>query len=885
MMALLGSEKRCWRWLAVAAMLGLVLVGVFWRAATGQGIFFFGDILRLYYPERVAFWRAWEGGGLGLWSPDIMGGYPLAAEGEFGPFYPPNWLLAPLPQDLALNAFVLGHYALAGLGMYWLLRRAWGRDVLPSALSALVFMLCGFNVAHLNHLNILAVTAWTPILSGAVILGLRDRRWRWWVAALLGWAMMLLAGQPQIAMLGALLALAQALPEFAVGRQPSGRGRLGQLGGIAAVFVGGALLAAVQLAPTLELTMRSVRSAGLDEAFLGSFSLHPALTMLFASPFLLGDPYPDLSVELVGYLGILPLLLAVWGLGTPERRAARLYAGLAAVGLFLALGRWNPLYGYLLRVPVFNWFRGPARFLLWYTFALSVLVGFGMERLLGEGKKPLWPLSAAAAAGLSMAFWGNGIDTEGWLVAWRWLPLVLLAVSAMALWLRRAGRLSAGAFAAVALAVVALDLGAFAQVYNGSYNGTMIREAFNAAPRTVAWLAEQTDDPYRIMTHEDILPVMSVMRASLYPNLSMLHGVQAANGYGPLVPVDWLAFRQGMDGAALNGFNVRYCLIPQVLPVDEASEFYDLENPFAPTLVGRRLAVDGVDVIELVVESYTSHSVHLADGALAARIVLNGDGGQSVTLPLRMGFDTAEWAYDRSDVLENIQHAQPTVARAWEARSGFPAEDHGGYTYEARYRLDEPLMVDEIEIEPVLPLAYVRVERIWLVDAAGGRHLLSHMIGQGDHTLAYRDEDVAIYENHDALPRAYGAVGGTDGDGPLIALDSGWTGRVDGSLAVAVTDYTDQRVTLAVEAARPGHVVLADAYWPGWQATVDGIDQPIHRANGYLRAVAVPAGRSTVAFTYRPIVFRLGAGLSGLTAMALALGGWWHWRAKGRKEG
>jgi uncharacterized membrane protein YfhO len=57
---------------------------------------------------------------------------------------------------------------------------------------------------------------------------------------------------------------------------------------------------------------------------------------------------------------------------------------------------------------------------------------------------------------------------------------------------------------------------------------------------------------------------------------------------------------------------------------------------------------------------------------------------------------------------------------------------------------------------------------------------------------------------------------------------------------------------------------LSDLYFPGWQASVDGADTPIYRANYTFRLIEVPAGRSTVEFRYRPTSFLIGAILSAL---------------------
>ena len=64
-----------------------------------------------------------------------------------------------------------------------------------------------------------------------------------------------------------------------------------------------------------------------------------------------------------------------------------------------------------------------------------------------------------------------------------------------------------------------------------------------------------------------------------------------------------------------------------------------------------------------------------------------------------------------------------------------------------------------------------------------------------------------------------------------------------------------------MEADSPGGgwVVLNDLWHPWWFAEVDGKAAELLRANVLFRAVAVPAGRHVVRFTFRPIAGALGA--------------------------
>ena len=67
----------------------------------------------------------------------------------------------------------------------------------------------------------------------------------------------------------------------------------------------------------------------------------------------------------------------------------------------------------------------------------------------------------------------------------------------------------------------------------------------------------------------------------------------------------------------------------------------------------------------------------------------------------------------------------------------------------------------------------------------------------------------------------------------------------------------------------PGFVVLADTYYPGWEARVNGAPAHIYRANHAFRAVWLPAGEHEIEFRFHLPGLRTGVVISLIGGVAI----------------
>jgi hypothetical protein len=101
---------------------------------------------------------------------------------------------------------------------------------------------------------------------------------------------------------------------------------------------------------------------------------------------------------------------------------------------------------------------------------------------------------------------------------------------------------------------------------------------------------------------------------------------------------------------------------------------------------------------------------------------------------------------------------------------------------------------------------------------------------------------------------------------------------------VQVESAAGGRLIVNTQSQTRRFLVISEVYHPGWQATIDGEDQPLERTNHALLGVWVPPGRHQIALDFRPpywlesvtVSAASAAGFIGLAAMTL----WRDRRAK-----
>lgn len=901
-----------------------------WQAALRQAVFTFGDIFLFFYPTHLEYAQALHDLRLPLWTPKMLAGFPLFAEGQIGALYPTHpFLYGLLPIDLATNYDILFHLSWVAIGTF-LFARALKLHTAAAVLAAICFGWGGFFTPRYQHMSVLATAAWLPWLLWAWEKREQEsssrKRAQWFIVLVLMSGVQLLGGHPQFAFLSAILVAFFSVTRWKRSAAPpspskdvlSGEGifRLTirrakvildeylnprALIPVVLLFALGALVASAQLVPTFELGNFSSRASGLLPKFFNAYSLRLVHFVMLFYPFIIGNPYPQVSVEVMGYIGLPALLFALCAIFVRRDRRTLFFMLIAIGALWMGTGDQNIFYRALRYLPLFSYFRVPSRFFYWYTFCAAMLAAIAFDYFISRAKETFQITRGQIVAGAFFAILAASIaglvpvlPVEVWVAGWVWLPLLLGCAGLWVVLGARRGLFTRGTLIATMLGLTLTDIALFSAVYSKTYDATTTVSDFYRAPDSLSVIKGVSDGGNRVLTSLWIYPVPSTMRESLFPNIGMIYGVSNAIGYTPLIFERTGHYLEKMSAGMMNLLNARYYLIPQMLPTIPQVEGDDLENDYMLKPLRQVVTIPPTAATRLIVTSALAQSETMKNGDPVAQITLTTADGRSINTIMRAGSDTAEWAYDREDVRAIIKHSQPAIASTYPARSAFPTVSHSGHTYFAEFDITDqgrPISVTSVLITPYIAPGLIHFEKLALIAPDGSEISIAHLAGRDDQSLIFRSYYVAVYENPDSLPRAfivhntqvltdeaaYMRMNRDDFDPRRLLILSAGTelstrnGAQLDDESVKIVEYKPERITIDVQASADGYVLLTDSWYPGWSARVDGREATIERSDYIFRAVRVSAGSHRVEFEYRPLSLYAGASLS-LIALGFLVG-------------
>jgi len=616
----------------------------------------------------------------------------------------------------------------------------------------------------------------------------------------------------------------------------------------------------------VELSRYSMRSGGLPWREAVSFSVRPwELLPALVPPYFTALLLP----EAVAYIGLAGMALAAWGTWR-TLRARRAYSLalilLGGVGVFCALGGYNPLYLAAVRlgIPGFVHFRAPVRFLALYVLAAALLAGMGFEALLTAETQRKQRKSDKKLRVLRVSV------VE---LACRLAPLALTGlVCAELLWaaerMPHADATAPRAYTDLRPATAHLVAAAHADTEPGVPPGRFL----SITPT----LFEAGDEPdieavYGAVLSPDALWAYQVavkQREVLAPNLSLAFEVPAVDGYdGGLLPLrHYVAFSQlFLPEGTLDGR-----LRENLTTIPESRWLSLLGVRFLMTDKTGDLWVDGI----FYDRQFQSHLEAGETLALA-------------WLPADFAADALGWLY------VGAGEVQVTFTDGRTRTFPLPAHETADVAY--RLPLGESTTVTALTVRAAP--GGLTLTGASLVDGRTGAFY--PLVLSEDFRLVHSG-DVKIYENLHVLPRAFlvqdvqcvasdaaalDVMRDPDFDpatqAVVVNCDEPVVEKLPDAQAgsVTVVAYAPGRVVVEVLAGAPALVILTDVWYPGWQVDVQplapdmaaAVRAEVRRTDILFRGVQVEPGAWRITFTYRSTWLALGIGLSILGVMTLIL--------------
>ena len=562
-------------------------------------------------------------GEIPLWNPHLFGGVPFFAAGQHSALYPLSIIYYVLPLSAAYGWYIVANLWLAGAFMAGFLR-ALGVNRAGAGLAGIVYQLSGFLIASAVFPMIVAAAVWLPLIlwmieniaRGRSLWIFRGTALLWVVIGALAVGCNVLAGHIELTIYTLLIAAYYAAFRliWATARRWRESGRLPMRWALsssmwlAALLALGIGLAALQLIPLYEFVGSNWRAERSSLETVLGYAHPPRDILQFLLPNLYGSPahhsYVDaFSGELISdlrdaagnsrdfiywgvknyvegalYVGVLPLLLALYGLvrGFWRRELTPyviVFGLLALVALSFMFGA--PTYALLYRLPGINQLNSPFRWVYALTPAIAALAGIGLHclcdwrgrsrtalllgllaliaglvLLLGVGAiqadfarfEPLLNRLVTELAGADRAFADGRMFFSYQKPQLLTLGALLLMSGGLFLWAawRRSTR-----WAALALLVTAADLLIASYGFNPASDPLLL----DFTPPAVEYLNGQAGR-FRVTSLErpEDGPI-------LHPNTGMRYGLDDIRGYDSIIPAGYVATMRSLQPQHLLAHN------------------------------------------------------------------------------------------------------------------------------------------------------------------------------------------------------------------------------------------------------------------------------------------------------------------------------------------
>jgi membrane protein YfhO len=400
----------------------LIAAGFFYPMLFDGKVIFYRDYNLITYPIRYFLGQTFNQGAIPYWVPHANGGMPFMAAFHPGVFYPPSLLFFLDDTTYALNLFYVLHFMILGVFAF-LLARSWNLSFVAALCCGITGMLSGFMMASTLVSNFFIAAVWLPMIFWMFHQFWVRKHIGYFIGLIVAIATQTLAACPEISIMTMLLLYAHSLCFLPGAPGFPGIARMTASLGLAVILALG--LSALQLVPTANLIKHSFRDGGLNYETHTHWSMQPSKFVALAIPpdyrkYINNPsslkPVPEMPAESSDqntpkepsadfkdhsskaskvetrefsgllhtvYMGLISLVLALLCFFFRREKAVIFWGAVFLLGVFLALGKYNPLYEAIYYViPFLALFRYPEKYFYISAFAIVFLTGYGLDFLI-----------------------------------------------------------------------------------------------------------------------------------------------------------------------------------------------------------------------------------------------------------------------------------------------------------------------------------------------------------------------------------------------------------------------------------------------------------------------------------------------------------------------
>jgi hypothetical protein len=277
-------------------------------------------------------------------------------------------------------------------------------------------------------------------------------------------------------------------------------------------------------------------------------------------------------------------------------------------------------------------------------------------------------------------------------------------------------------------------------------------------------------------------------------------------------------------------------------------------------MLGIFCAVDWAWAIWLQAPVYSQYGFRTDEKA--AHAYLDGRGLLAAgTPPPRISFNPEDLCEDSGMTVGFStfnSYSNPALSRVWNYLHVAAGVPESGADF---IRLPQAIDADPGRLDALNLVAQLGHRTGAFADLADPRDPRAYLTYDAEVTADWRAAEVTMAARRDFHRKALLEVGTAPPYAPVA--------RPPASSA-EVFRFLPENVVVHTSSEAPAILVLAEAWYPGWRATIEGRGTVVFPVNGWMRGVVVPAGDHEVAFSYHSRLLPAGLGITAASLILLA---------------